>query len=129
MGSAGALPLFWALHSVSWPLYAGATVGCVGVGVVVSDRCAKLLGDKDPSSVVIDEVAGVLIALGAVANSPWPVLAGAWLLFRLLDITKPWLIDKVQYLKPAGLGIMADDVLAGAVAGGVAWSAAQILPV
>ena len=88
----------------------------------MSQRCAEILNDKDPSSVVIDEVAGVMIAMGCVSHSPLWVIALSWGIFRLLDIFKPWLIDRAQYLKPSGLGIMADDLLAGAVAGGLAWS-------
>jgi phosphatidylglycerophosphatase A len=87
------------------------------LGVWASERCSEILADHDPGSVVIDEVAGVLIALGLVRFAPLWVLAAAWVCFRVLDITKPSLIDKAQQLRPAGVGIMADDVLAGLAAG------------
>jgi phosphatidylglycerophosphatase A len=120
VGSVGALPLFWALRDL--PAAYWVTTGIVStLGILVSNRCATLLGEKDPSSVVIDEVAGVLIALGFVRMSPWWALVTAWVLFRVLDIAKPGLIDRVQYLKPPGLGIMADDLLAGLGAGTVAY--------
>lgn len=77
---------------------------------------------------VIDEVAGVLIAMGLVANGPLWGLAVAWVLFRVLDITKPWLIDKAQYLEPEGLGIMADDLLAGLVAGALSLAIVSLVP-
>jgi phosphatidylglycerophosphatase A len=98
------------------------------VGVPISQRCSEILGEKDPSSVVIDEVAGVLIALGFVQSGPIWVLALAWILFRVFDIQKPWLIDKAQYLPPAGMGIMADDVLAGLVAGLISWGVLLAAP-
>ncbi len=69
----------------------------------------------DPSEVVIDEVAGMWIALlGAPLTAPH--LLAAFLLFRLFDVWKPGPIDRLQNL-PGGWGVMADDVAAGAVAG------------
>ncbi len=117
-----ALPFFWFLRSLDVLVYWSITAFVCALGVVVSNRCAVLLNDDDPSSVVIDEVAGVLIALGCVMSGPLWVMGVAWSLFRLFDITKPWLIDRAQYLPPAGLGIMADDILAGMVAGGLSWT-------
>ena len=85
-------------------------------GTWAATRAEKLLGRKDPGAVVVDEVAGQLIALLFV---PW--LAGRWtvvagfLAFRLFDIWKPYPIGRLERLE-SGLGIMADDVLAGAYA-------------
>ena len=117
VGSVGALPLFFLLREVPWPAYWAVTLLVSGGGILVSERCAKLLGEKDPSSVVIDEVAGVMIALGMVRNAPLWILALAWILFRVLDITKPGLIDRAQHWPPNGVGIMVDDLLAGIFAG------------
>jgi len=128
VGSLGAVPLFWYLRDVSLPVYWGITVFVSLFGIWISQRCSEVLGEKDPSSVVIDEVAGVLIAMGMVALAPIWVLALAWILFRVFDISKPWLIDTVQYWKPNGLGIMADDLLAGLVAGAMALAAWTWLP-
>jgi phosphatidylglycerophosphatase A len=117
VGSLGALPLFFLLRHTPWAVYWSTTLLVTMLGVWAAERCAELLGDDDPGSVVIDEVAGVLIALGFVRYAPLWVLAAAWLCFRVLDITKPSLIDKAQELRPAGVGIMVDDVLAGLAAG------------
>jgi phosphatidylglycerophosphatase A len=68
----------------------------------------------DPSSVVIDEIAGQWIALLPARASPLLLLAG-FLLFRLFDILKPGPIRLAERL-PGALGVMADDVLAGAAA-------------
>ncbi len=121
VGSAGALPFYFLLAPLPAIAYWGVTALVTVLGVWSSQRCAELLGEKDPSSVVIDEVAGVLIALGFLRGQAPLALAATWLLFRALDIWKPWLIDRAQYLPPEGVGIMADDVLAGLVAGLVGW--------
>lgn len=93
-------------------------------GVWASDRVASRLQKDDPSVVVIDEVVGQLMTyslLPAAAGTwtgwgfEWALLAG-FLLFRLLDIVKPGAIDALQGY-PGGLGIMADDFLAGIVGG------------
>lgn len=127
MGSFGALPLFWLLRELPPTLYWTATLVISGVGIWAAERCSILLDKKDPQSVVIDEVAGVLIAMGFVSNASAPLLALSWVLFRLLDITKPWLIDRVQHLKPNGVGIMADDLLAGLTAGLMSLGASLLL--
>jgi phosphatidylglycerophosphatase A len=66
---------------------------------------------KDNQRVVIDEVAGMCIALLWIPVQ-LPYLLFAFLLFRFFDIVKPLLIKKVEKL-PGGLGVMLDDVLAG----------------
>tara|TARA_X000001036_G_scaffold61804_1_gene51978 strand:- start:96 stop:587 length:492 start_codon:yes stop_codon:yes gene_type:complete len=83
-------------------------------------------GQKDPGQVVSDEVAGQSIALlgmawlepsNQVSPAIWIGLAlYAFALFRLFDIWKPWIIDKSQHLR-AGWGVLADDLLAGIIAG------------
>lgn len=124
-GSLGTLPLFWLCRSLPNWAYWGVTAALTLGGIAISTRCAVLLNDEDPPSVVIDEVAGVMIALGWVADGPlWQGLV-AWVLFRILDIAKPWFIHDAQELRPSGLGIMADDVLAGLIAGA---SAASLPP-
>ena len=87
-------------------------------GVWGATRTEKVSGKKDPGIVVVDEVAGQLITFLFVplgtALSWWVVCAG-FLLFRLFDIWKPYPARRLEGLD-AGLGIMADDVVAGAYA-------------
>jgi phosphatidylglycerophosphatase A len=82
-------------------------------GVWAASRAEKLLGRKDPGAVVIDEVAGQLITFAFVPfkSGAWVVVAG-FALFRLFDIWKPYPVRRLEALE-SGLGIMADDVLAG----------------
>jgi phosphatidylglycerophosphatase A len=82
-------------------------------GVWAATRTEILVRRKDPGIVVIDEVAGQMIAFIFVPASAgvWVIVAG-FILFRLFDIWKPYPIRRLEGLK-SGLGIMADDVLAG----------------
>jgi len=84
------------------------------IGVYLCTKAEEYLAQEDPSSVVFDEWVGMWIALWAIPhNLLWYLVAFA--LFRIFDITKPWLIDKVQHY-PKGWGIMLDDILAGIAA-------------
>lgn len=83
-------------------------------------------GIEDPQKVVIDEVCGTLIAMGMVSGAGLGLRLLALGLFRGLDILKPGPIDSVQRLQPAGVGIMADDLLAGVVAGAMAYSVSAL---
>jgi phosphatidylglycerophosphatase A len=93
-----------------------AVIICVtAAGVWAATRAERLLGRKDPGAVVVDEVAGQLITFLFIPLSLhlrwWLVLAG-FLLFRAFDIWKPYPVRRLEALE-SGLGIMADDVLAG----------------
>ena len=120
VGALGTLPLYVCIRSLSPPSYWFIAVAITAIGIWASGHSARILAVKDPSRVVIDEVAGTLLALGFVRGHV-ALEVCAWTLFRLLDITKPGFIDRAQYLEPAGIGIMADDILAGLGAGTAAW--------
>jgi phosphatidylglycerophosphatase A len=95
------LPLFYAL-----PLWSAL----FGAGVYASNAAIHFLGEKDPKSVVIDEIAAIILVLFLVpASLPWQLLG--FLLFRLFDITKPLGVREAESL-PLGWGIMADDFIA-----------------
>jgi len=86
-------------------------------GIWAASRTEKLQQKKDPSIVVIDEVAGQMIALlsGPFWLPTWWSILSAFILFRAFDIWKPYPIRRLEALE-GGLGIMADDVLAGVYA-------------
>ena len=100
----------------SWTALTLSMVFCLTMlGVWAGTRVEELSGRKDPGIVVIDEVAGQVIALSFVPSflwMDWPLLVAGFLAFRLFDIWKPYPIRRLEALK-SGLGIMADDVLAG----------------
>ncbi|MBN4047795.1 phosphatidylglycerophosphatase A [Oceanicaulis sp. AH-315-P02] len=127
-GSLAALPLgVWVLVVSDWYVLLALTIVIFFIGIWASDRYSKITGNKDPSEVVIDEVAGQWLALVFVQPVLWQVLA-AFVLFRLFDITKPWLIGRLEKL-PGGLGIMSDDMLAGLVAGILIFLSRLFLPI
>jgi phosphatidylglycerophosphatase A len=87
------------------------------VGIAASNRSTSLLGSDDPPEAVVDEVMGQLIALCFIPfGVGWQFVLAGFLLFRLFDIWKPYPIDALQDL-PGGLGICADDIVAGVYAG------------
>ena len=89
------------------------------LGIWAGSRAEKLLGKKDPGKVVIDEVAGQLIALLPILpklDPGWLSIIVAFVAFRLFDIVKPYPARRLEKLE-SGLGIMSDDIVAGAYAG------------
>jgi phosphatidylglycerophosphatase A len=118
LASAIAIPLAWFLAGFTErPPLIVATVVVAAIGVAASDRYVRATGLKDPSACVIDELAG---QWAACCFAPRTVLAYGlcFLLFRIFDIVKPWPISAAESL-PGGFGVMADDLLAGILAGGI----------
>jgi len=103
------------VYSVTLMLELLAAVIITFIGIWAASRTEKLSGTKDPSKVVIDEVAGQFIALLPVPfliNEAWWAAILAFVFFRFFDIVKPYPARKFESLE-SGLGIMADDVVAG----------------
>lgn len=91
------------------------------LGIWAANRATVLFKDKDPSQAVVDEVIGqIIVFLFIPFGVHWGFILAGFLLFRLFDIWKPYPIDSLQNL-PAGIGVCADDILAG-VYGGVCLS-------
>jgi phosphatidylglycerophosphatase A len=121
-GSVVGVALGVGLLAVSpWALLAGAVAAACGG--VVATRAATGLGwrgaDKnDPGWIVIDEIAGQMIALLALPRPSWLGVALAFALFRLFDIWKPGPVGWADR-QGGAFGVMADDVIAGAIAFGI----------
>ena len=93
------------------------------LGVFVADRAAKYSGTKDPQFVVIDEVSGQMIAyFSPFTLLNWKSFLLGFILFRVFDIWKPFPARQAESL-PGGLGIMADDWIAGIYAALGLWIA------
>lgn len=87
------------------------------VGIWASGRSIPLLGSDDPSEAVVDELMGQFITFCFIPfGVGWPFVLAGFLLFRLFDIWKPFPIRDLEVL-PGGLGICADDLVAGVYAG------------
>lgn len=82
------------------------------LGIVASDRLSKIKGERDPDEVIIDEIAGAFLA--CLGKTSLLELTLVFVLFRIIDITKPFPIRKFETLK-GGWGIMLDDLLAGLI--------------
>jgi phosphatidylglycerophosphatase A len=95
------------------------------VAVWSSTVAARLLEKEDPGEVVIDEVVGQWLALLGPAEWNWKSFVAAFLLFRLFDMWKPQPVRAVESL-PEGLGIVADDVMAGVYAALILYIGAYI---
>jgi phosphatidylglycerophosphatase A len=82
------------------------------VGSVAATAAERAFNQKDSSRIIIDEVAGFFIATLAVPHSV-PLFIAAFILFRFFDILKPLMIRKLESALSFGVGVMADDILAG----------------
>jgi len=101
------------------PIWVIATVTVIGT--IAADKYEKAAEREDPPEVVIDEVAGCWIACWGF--EPTYAIVGLFL-FRIIDITKPFPVKQMENL-PGGIGIMADDIVAGIMANlilrGITW--------
>ncbi len=103
----------WWLAPWPWAAWLGLVAAVAIVGVAASGAAERALGHDD-GRIVIDEVAGMGLALLAAPRT-WTALAAAFLLFRLLDIAKPPPLGRLQDVR-GGWGVMLDDLGAGAAA-------------
>jgi phosphatidylglycerophosphatase A len=111
-GSMVGLALFWLLAlAAGWPGTLAGMLGVTLLGFWSAGTAEQLYGEKDPGEVVIDEVAGQMLTMLFLTPTP-RLLITAFLLFRLLDIVKPFPARRLERL-PGGSGIMADDLVAG----------------
>ncbi|MBI4124601.1 MAG: phosphatidylglycerophosphatase A [Deltaproteobacteria bacterium] len=129
IGSLGAIPLFLLLAHLNWPLYFLTVMAFTFLSLWICQKALPLFQDtnkpEDPSRIVIDEVAGLLWALGIVRYlGLWKPEEGfLWLLlipfvfFRLFDVTKWGPVGWAERRFSGAAGIVLDDVLAGILAG------------
>jgi phosphatidylglycerophosphatase A len=111
VGSAATLPAAVGLAMLGPVWFTAATVLVIAVAIWSAGAAEREFGLKDPHAVVIDEVAGQLVALAFVPLSlAW--VAGGFFLFRLFDVVKPFPARQLERL-PGGPGIVLDDLAAG----------------
>ena len=118
--------LVMATHHGDFALFAAAVIAFI-VGIYACDGHLRATGREDPSECVIDELAGQWLAcafalptFGGLVPAPQEGLyffLAAFVLFRLFDIWKPWPVGWADRSIKGGLGVMADDMLAGLMAG------------
>lgn len=115
VGSLLALPLAWLTSGLAPFDQVLLLVLFVAVAARLASRAERELGAHDPSSIVIDEICGMTIALACHPFDPTRVVLG-FAFFRVLDIWKPWPIRLIDARVPGGMGTVADDVVAGLLA-------------
>jgi phosphatidylglycerophosphatase A len=103
------------MYFVGWAGMALLAIATAVAGVWFSDAYALEINTNDPGDCVIDEFAGQWLACAFAPLSPVGFFL-AFVLFRLFDVAKPWPVSKAETLQ-GGFGIMADDVVAGLIAG------------
>ena len=114
-GTAVAIPLYLAIATAPPAAYALAVVFVVIAGVWVCGRTARDLDVHDHPGIVLDEIAGFLVTMTALPFE-WTWIVAGFVAFRVFDIAKPWPVSLVDRRVGGGLGIMLDDVIAGALA-------------
>jgi len=114
LGTAAAIPLAWALRDVPPAAYVAIAVGVIAVAVWAAGEADAAWGTHDSRRIVVDEVAGYLVAASTIARGDiWQLLA-AFVLFRIADVVKPWPARTIDRAWPGGPGVVFDDVAAGA---------------
>ena len=125
IGSAIAVFSGYFLASHGAGLLAAATLLVTVIGVFAADAYSQQTGRKDAAEVIIDEVAGQWLPLIILPLDPW-WFAAAFILFRFFDITKIGPVGMAESLA-GGVGVMADDIIAGLLAAICLWSAGLML--
>jgi phosphatidylglycerophosphatase A len=109
VASAVAIPIYLFIAKNIY-IYLAVTAILTILGFMASGKAEKIFKQKDSRFIVIDEVSGMLIALAGLSYSTKGILA-AFVFFRILDTTKIFPINRLQYLKGSA-GVMCDDLLA-----------------
>ena len=111
-GSILGLALCFFVAGLKLPLALACVVLFIAMAVRIAAEAEKLLKKKDPGCIVIDEIAGMAVALFGLPFNLTTVLIG-FIIFRFLDISKPFPIRALDKQVSGGLGIVIDDVVAG----------------
>ena len=109
------LPLCFVLAGLKFPLAMGCTVLFILAAVWISNGAEKILKKKDPGCIVIDEIAGMAVTLVGLPFNLTTALIG-FIIFRILDISKPFPIRWLEKRLTGGFGVVMDDVIAGVIA-------------
>ena len=114
-GSILGLVLCFALAGLTLPLAVICLVLFIATAVWIAAEAEKLINQKDPACIVIDEIAGMAVTLVGLPFNLTTALIG-FIIFRILDIIKPFPIRALDSRVSGGMGIVIDDVAAGILA-------------
>jgi phosphatidylglycerophosphatase A len=116
MGTLVALLPAWWCFGLPFAWRVGVVIAVIALGIWVCGESARRLGVHDHGGIVLDEIAGLLLAALALPERSFVWLALAFVLFRIFDIWKPWPIREMDHRLRGGAGIMLDDLMAAAYA-------------
>jgi phosphatidylglycerophosphatase A len=126
-GSAAGVAVFYAVRSSgSLGVELAVIAALFAIGIWSSTQAEHHFGGVDPGPIVIDEVVGMLITMALLPVNATGVLVG-FLLFRVLDVIKPWPSAGFERL-PGGLGVMADDGMAAIYGNLIMWGLLWVAP-
>ncbi|MCP2232298.1 phosphatidylglycerophosphatase A [Erwinia aphidicola] len=128
VGSVAAIPLWYLMSFLPQDLYSLAVLLGICIGVYLCHRTAKDMGVHDHGSIVWDEFIGMWITLMAIPVNSWQWVLAGFVVFRVLDIWKPWPIRWFDRNVHGGMGIMVDDIIAGVISAGILFAAAHYWP-
>ncbi len=122
MGTVAAIPFYLLLVQLPLPIYMAIVVISCVIGIKICQVTSDDMGVHDHGSIVWDEFAGfwltmLVIPMLGISPFEWKWLAAGFVLFRFFDMVKPWPIGWLDKRVHGGLGIMIDDIVAGAMAG------------
>lgn len=124
LGTLMAFPLYFLMAGLDPALYWAIVLLCIMIGVWACTRAGRALGATDHAGIVWDEITAFLAVLPFAPQTLWGLL-GAFVLFRLFDISKPFPIGWLDTHSRGGLGVMLDDLMAAAYSILCLWSIAQ----
>jgi len=114
----GTIGTLWGVF-IAWLLsarppyeYILAIISIAAASVYFAGEESRAIGQKDPGSIVCDEVSGVMVAFFLIPFTPFNAIL-VFILFRFFDIVKPYPIGEIDKKTDGGLGIVLDDVIAG----------------
>ncbi len=114
-GSLAALIPCWLLSLLPLPVSSMFLIAFIVLSIWVSELAENIVGRKDPGCIVIDEFAGMMITLLGI-HFTWQSALAGFIIFRVMDILKPFPIRYLERTIPGGAGIVLDDVAAGVAA-------------
>ena len=114
LGSLTGLPFCYFLSYLDQARAFSGIILFIIFAIWIAQMAEKIIKQKDPGCIVIDEMAGIMVTLWALPFNIVTVLAG-FIIFRILDIAKPFPISYIEKKLSGGIGIVADDVAAGVI--------------
>lgn len=127
VGSLASIPFWYLMTGLPPDVYSLVVMFGICIGVYLCHRTAKDMGVHDHGCIVWDEFIGMWITLMAIPVNRWQWVLAGFVIFRILDMWKPWPIRWFDRNVHGGMGIMVDDIVAGIISAGILYTAGHYL--